>query len=188
MPIYEYYCPDNNRIYQFYAKTVAQGQLIPKCPDNPEFKLVRIPSTFAISSRSRRGEAEAAGEADREGAEGPSGATSPNEGGGGRDEMDDPRMEAAFSELERDMESVDENDPRAMGRMMRKMAEITGEPLDEGMEEVVRKLEEGQDPDKLEEQMGEAFPESDEGGMGGGGFGGFGGRRPSRDPNLYDYD
>ena len=26
MPIYEYYCPDNHTIYQFFAKTLAQGQ------------------------------------------------------------------------------------------------------------------------------------------------------------------
>lgn len=186
MPIYEYYCPDNNRIYQFYAKTLAQGQTIPKCPDNPEFKLVRIPSTFAISSRSRQETkdpaAEKGGADDDRGPPAGEGESGEREGDG--DNLDDPRMEAAFAELERDMESVDENDPRAMGRMMRKMAEITGEPLDEGMEEVVRKLEEGQDPDKLEEQMGDAFPEDGEGG----GMGGFGGRRPSRDPNLYDYD
>ncbi len=30
MPIYEYYCPDNHTIYQFYAKTLAQGQSMPK--------------------------------------------------------------------------------------------------------------------------------------------------------------
>ena len=40
MPLYEYYCPDNNKIYQFYAKTIAQGATIPKCPDNPKFRMV----------------------------------------------------------------------------------------------------------------------------------------------------
>ena len=34
MPIYEYYCPDNHKIYEFFAKTLAQGQTVPKCPDN----------------------------------------------------------------------------------------------------------------------------------------------------------
>ena len=29
MPIYEYYCPDNHKIYQFYAKTLAQGRTVP---------------------------------------------------------------------------------------------------------------------------------------------------------------
>jgi hypothetical protein len=37
---------------------------------------------------------------------------------------------------------------------MRKMSEITGESMDEPMEEVVRKLEEGADPNELEDKMG----------------------------------
>lgn len=98
-----------------------------------------------------------------------------------------------MSELESEMSSVDENDPRSMGRMMRRMSELSGEKLDESMEEVVRKLEEGTDPEKLEEQMGDAFPEGEDGEGGAGmpgGPGGFGGgrrARPVRDPNLYDY-
>ncbi|MGH8017316.1 MAG: FmdB family transcriptional regulator [Opitutaceae bacterium] len=187
MPIYEYYCPDNNRIYQFFAKTIAQGQSIPKCPDNPGFRMVKVVSGFAIGGatcKSRGGEAsKPAGE----GAEGMPG------GGGGPDggeDAGDPRMEAAFAQLEQEMSSVDENDPRAMGRMMRRMSELTGERLDGEMEEMVRKLEEGQDPEKIEEQMGDALGEPGEGDDEYGGMGGMGGgfgRSPSRDPNLYDY-
>ena len=44
--------------------------------------------------------------------------------------------------------------PRQMGSLMRKMSELTGESMDEPMEEVVRKLEEGMNPDELEERMG----------------------------------
>ena len=182
MPIYEYYCPENNRIYQFFAKTLAQGQTIPKCPDNPAYRMERVMSAFAITGRntepptpaspdSAPGAPDAAGEAAPEG--GP----------------EDARMESAFSEMEREMDGVDENDPRAMGRMMRRMSELTGEKLDEQMEEVVRKLEEGTDPDALEEQMGNAFPEG-EGDDPSGGYGGMGGGRrgaPMRDPQLYDY-
>ena len=181
MPIYEYYCPDNNRIYQFFAKTLAQGQATPKCPDDPAFRMERMMSTFAISGKSAEPKEPA-----------PAGAPGAEAGEPGGDEggaADDPRMEAAFSEMEREMDGVDENDPRAMGRMMRKMSELTGEKLDEQMEEVVRKLEEGTDPDKLEDQMGDAFPEGGEGEGPGGGFGGMGGmgRAPTRDPQLYDY-
>ncbi|HQF38979.1 MAG TPA: FmdB family transcriptional regulator [Opitutaceae bacterium] len=179
MPIYEYYCPDNNRIYQFFAKTLAQGQTTPKCPDNPAFRMERMMSTFAISGKAAEPKEAASG--------GEDGGTGGEEGGA----ADDPRLEAAFSEMEREMDGVDENDPRAMGRMMRKMSELTGEKLDEQMEEVVRKLEEGTDPDTLEEQMGDAFPEGGEGGddaMGGMGGGGGGLRgAPTRDPHLYDY-
>ncbi len=39
---------------------------------------------------------------------------------------DDPRTEAALAAMEGEFANVDENDPRAMGRMMRRMAEATG--------------------------------------------------------------
>jgi hypothetical protein len=194
MPIYEYYSPDNHRIYSFFAKTLAQGQTIPKCPDDPGFRMKKIVSSFAVTGRTRKTEKEG------KGAEG----AAPAAGGG---PAEDARMEAAMSAMEGEFSNVDENDPRAMGRMMRRMSELTGEKLDGEMEEVVRKLEEGADPDALEGQMGDAF--GDEGGgdpddpYGMGGPGGdakppvdpkeprhrFRLRRgpPTRDPKLYDY-
>ncbi|HWA08864.1 MAG TPA: FmdB family transcriptional regulator [Opitutaceae bacterium] len=136
MPIYEYYCPENHTIYQFYAKTLAQGRTVPKCPDNPRFHLVKMLSSFAVTGGGRK-KAEA-GE------------------GGQKNEArpDDARMEAAMGAMEREFSQVDENDPRAMGRMMRRMAELSGEKIDGEMEEVVRKLEEGADPESLEEELG----------------------------------
>ncbi len=197
MPIYEYYCPDNHKIYSFYAKTLAQGQTVPTCPDNPAFRLVKLISPFAVSGRTRK-----AGQgAKPEGGEGSGPET-------GAEAAEDARMEAAMDAMEGEFGNVDENDPRAMGRMMRRMSELTGEKLDGEMEEVVRKLEEGADPDKLEEQMGDAF--GDEAGgdpddpYGAGPMGGeakaggepkepkhrFKMRRgpPVRDPKLYDYE
>jgi hypothetical protein len=137
MPIYEYYCPDNHRIYQFYAKTLAQGRTVPRCPDNPKFRMEKMVSKFAVTS----GKAEAPG-------------TDAGAAGPGDDPAEDARMEAAMGAMEREFASVDENDPRAMGRMMRRMSELTGEKIDGEMEEVVRKLEEGADPESLEEQFG----------------------------------
>jgi hypothetical protein len=185
MPIYEYYCPDNHRIYQFFAKTLAQAQTVPKCPDNPAFRMIKMVSGFAIGGATRKSAAGGGGASESPGAPGAESAA--GEGGPGGTGGDDARMEAAFSELERDMGSIDENDPRAMGRMMRRMSELTGEKLDGEMEEMVRKLEEGQDPESIEEQIGGAPGEDDpEGGGGGFGGGSFGGM-PSRDPHLYDY-
>jgi hypothetical protein len=170
VPIYEYYCPNNNRIYQFFAKTVAQGKQTPKCPDNPAFRMERVMSSFAITGGGKPESEKSTGEGET--------------GDGGADDADDPRMESAFEQLEQEMEGVDENDPKAMGRMMRRMSELTGEKLDGEMEEVVRKLEEGQDPEALEDQLGDAFPDD-----GAAAEGGLGRRRaPTRDPNLYDYD
>ena len=187
MPIYEYYCPDNNTVYQFYAKTIAQGQSVPKCPDNPKFRMRKMVSGFAITK---------GGSSDEMPPAAPAGADF--DGG------DDARMEAAMAAMEGEFAGIDENDPKAMGRMMRRMAELTGERLDGEMEEVVRKLEEGADPDSLEETLGgEIGDEMDPYGDPMGGMSGGPGvaadpkeprhrfrRRslpPRRDPALYDY-
>lgn len=187
MPIYEYYCPDNHTIYQFYAKTLAQGQTTPKCPDNPAFRMQKKVSAFAITKGGSREEPAA-----------PAGEAS--------DPAEDARMDAAIDEMEKEFSSVDENDPKAMARMMRRMSEVSGEKLEGEMEEMVRKLEEGADPDSLEEMLGtdgEGGEDSGDplgGGMGPGSGEGAGKKPmerrhrfrvrrlpPRRDPKLYDY-
>ncbi|MBU1910738.1 MAG: zinc ribbon domain-containing protein [Verrucomicrobia bacterium] len=60
------------------------------------------------------------------------------------------------------LEGMDENDPRSLGRAMRKMAEETGEPMPPEMDQMVRRLEAGEDPEKLGAEM-----EGLEGGPGG---------------------
>ncbi len=181
MPIYEYYCPRNNTIYQFYAKTLAQGRTIPRCPENPAYPMEKMLSSFAVSK---------GGKGDREN----DGPASPGSAVGG---ADDPRLEAAMSAMEGEFANVDENDPKAMGRMMRRMSEMTGEKIDGDMEEVVRKLEEGADPESLEEQLGAGGPdeeaaEGDETPAAAREEARhrFRARRsaPSRDPKLYDYE
>ena len=47
----------------------------------------------------------------------------------------------------------DENDPRSLGRMMRKMGTEMGEDLGDEFNEVVERLEAGQDPDEIEADM-----------------------------------
>ncbi|WP_404423240.1 FmdB family transcriptional regulator [Nibricoccus sp. IMCC34717] len=195
MPIYEYYCPDNHTVYQFYAKSLAQGQTVPKCPENPKFRMVKRVSAFAVTGGR---------EAEKLSAERLSG-----EGQTGEGEGEDPRMERALNAMEREFDGIDENDPKAMGHMMRRMAELTGEKIDGEMEEVVRKLEEGVDPEKLDEQFGDGGGEDGEAGMEGttegtdrtegegepagrklrGRAGEGGSRRALRvDPKLYDYE
>lgn len=190
MPIYEYYCPENNKIYQFYAKTLAQGNRTPKCPDNPSFAMEKIVSAFAVSSPRKSGARDGAGD----------GTADAAKGGG------DSRMEAALGAMEREFSNVDENDPKAMGRMMRRLSELSGEKIDGEMEEVVRKLEEGVDPEKLEERLGgseegdasDSFaPDGDAEAVGGSPENEkmeprhrYKVRRgpPVRDPRLYDYE
>lgn len=205
MPIYEYYCEENNTIYQFYAKSVAQGQTTPRCPDNPKFRLKKRISGFVIGSGGKSEGEGASGEAP-----GAPGANLAGGGGMGMNSPEDARLDAAMGEMEREFSALDEKDPKAMGRIMRRMAEVTGEKLEGEAEEVVRKLEEGADPDSLEDQFG--VPEGqaeDSGDPFGGGIGAdpdmppakgpadpkepkhrFKARRPAarRDPKLYDYE
>lgn len=188
MPIYEYYSPDTNKIYSFYAKTLAQGKLTPRCPDQPKARMVKLVSGFAIGGGKPKSDDAAL-----------------NPAAPAADSADDARMEAAMGAMEREFSSMDENDPRAMARMMRRMAELSGEKLDEPMEEAVRKLEEGAAPDSLDEQLGDAFgpaggegdpygepplPGADKPAEAKEARAKFKIRRPppQRDPQLYDYE
>lgn len=50
---------------------------------------------------------------------------------------------------------LDENDPRSLGRFMRKMGREMGEDLGSEFEEVVERLEKGESPETIEESMPE---------------------------------
>jgi len=161
MPIYEYLCPECNVVFSFMVKNVktAKPAYCPRCGNKKTME--RVMSKFAFAGRTRK----SAGTAE--------GADSPGSGG---DDVPDlsPRQEQEMMRLMSQIEGMDENDPKQMGTLMRKMGEITGEGLDPQMEEAVRRLEAGEDPDRIEEDLGDL-------GMGdGGGMGG-----PSYDDGMY---
>lgn len=151
MPYYEFYCPRNHRIYTFFARTLAHAGKVPRCPDNAAWPMEKRVSRFAVVGRAKE----------------------PAAGGGGEG-LDDPRLEAAMAEMEREMAGMDEDnpDPRQLARLMRRMGELTGEPMGEAMEEMIGRLEAGEDPEALEERFGDAF--DDEAGGEGGALGGEG--------------
>jgi hypothetical protein len=72
-------------------------------------------------------------------------------------DIDEERMEKAMEALAGEMEGADENDPRQMARFMRRFTEATGMDLGTGAEEAIRRLEAGEDPDRIEEEMGHLF-------------------------------
>lgn len=78
-------------------------------------------------------------------------------GGGGEDDL--PFDESDLADLERE-------DPRAMARLFRRMSDETGETLEPEMEEVITRLEKGEDPEAIEASMGDGAGEG--GGEGGG--------------------
>jgi hypothetical protein len=104
-------------------------------------------------------------------------------------DLDDPKIARAMNELERDMEHMDENNPKHMAHMMRKMKDVMPEgTIPKEMDDAIRRLEAGEDPEKIEEDMGDVlggmFPEDEMDEMGG--MGGMGGGY-SKDAGLYDY-
>ncbi len=98
--------------------------------------------------------------------------------GDGPDPLEDPRVEREMMRLMEQAEGIDENDPRQLGRLMRRMTEITGEPMEPGMEEALRRLESGEDPEKIEEEMGDLLDGPDA-------PGGSPAAPPSYDDGLY---
>jgi len=103
----------------------------------------------------------------------------------------DPRMDRMMAEMQSEMAGMDEGnpDPKAIGRMMRKMTEATGQPMPKVMEQMIRRMEAGEDPEKLEEEFGDALegldlPDSETPDQGGSPR--LTHRRPVRDPALYE--
>jgi hypothetical protein len=80
-----------------------------------------------------------------------------------------------------EMSEADAEDPRAMARMMRHLAEESGERITPAMDEMFRRMEAGEDPEALEEELGPRLEEE----MGGEDDAGGGGA-PTRDDGLYD--
>lgn len=73
-----------------------------------------------------------------------SGASAETDGGGDVDES-----------LLADAAGLDENDPRSIGRFMRRMADETGEDVGPEFDEVIGRLERGEDPERIERDMGD---------------------------------
>ena len=171
MPIYEYACPKCRKIFSFLSKRMNPDRL-PVCPKCGNKEMTKQMSRFAMT----RGLAEPPAKPEGEGDEPP------------MPDFDDPRIERAMSELERDMEHVDENNPKHMAHMMRKMKDLmpTG-TVPKELDIAIKRLEAGEDPEKIEADMGDVLGDfmggpGEEGGAMGGGGGGY-----TRDSGLYDY-
>ena len=170
MPIYEYACPKCRVIFNFLSKRIQPDRL-PVCPKCGNKKMTRQMSRFAMS----RGLKEPAAKSEPESGEPP------------MPDFDDPRMERAMMEMERDMEHLDENNPKHMAHMMRKMKDLMPPgTVPKELDVAIKRLEAGEDPEKIEEDMGDVLGDL----MGGpdeeGGMGGSGGPY-SHDSGLYDY-
>ncbi len=168
MPIYEYACPKCRVIFNFLSKKVNPDQP-PTCPKCGNKDMQKQLSRFAMT----RGLSEPA--AKTEGA--PDEPPMPD--------FEDPRVERAMLELERDMEHMDENNPKHMAHMMRKMKDLMPPgAVPKELDVAIKRLEAGEDPEKIEQDMGDVLGDfmggpDEEGGGPGAGY--------SHDSGLYDY-
>ena len=167
MPIYEFACPKCRVLFNFLSRRINPEHL-PTCPKCGNKKMVKQMSRFAMS----RGLKE------------PAAATEGDESGEPMPDMDDPRVMRAMSELERDMEHMDENNPKHMAHMMKKMKDIMPPgTVPKELDIAIKRLEAGEDPEKIEADMGDILGDmmGEQGGPGGG-AGGY-----ANDAGLYDY-
>ncbi len=130
MPIYEFYCPECHTIFNFFSKTVNTEKR-PTCPRCQKIKLDRCMSVFSTSRN--RGEEEDMPIPD----------------------LDESKMEKAMNLLSKEAEHVNEDDPRQAADLMRKLTDMTGLNLGPGMEEALARMETGEDPEKIEAEMGD---------------------------------
>jgi putative FmdB family regulatory protein len=166
VPIYEFYCADCHRVFNFLSRTINTSKR-PACPRCNRPELERKVSRFAISR----------------------GQTKPPEAESPGPNLDESAMERAMEEMAQEADGMDEDDPRQMARMMRKLYETSGMKLGGEMEEAMRRLEAGEDPEKIEEEMGDLFDgEEPLLGESGGGLKGFSKKLkpPTVDDTLYD--
>ena len=142
MPIYEFYSPAKRKIYSFFARSSDYACKIPLCPDGKEFKMIKLLSGFSITGQTSEAESEPISDTSSE-----------------SEDLFSNMGEVQSAKLMKELEGAiggmdDENpDPKQMGALMRKMCDMTGEKMDESIEEVVRKLEEGTDPNELEDRI-----------------------------------
>jgi putative FmdB family regulatory protein len=173
MPIYEFQCPGCNVLFHFFSRRV-DTETQPPCPRCGK-PLGRQVSLFTARASSAR-DADASGY-DDVGEELPF--------------VDDARMKRALDGLDASG-AFDSEDPRAVAGAMRTFAENSGLHLGGAAAEAVARMEAGESPESIEQELGDAL--ADEGapfvapaGSGAPPSGTVPRRAgPERDPTLYE--
>lgn len=130
MPIYEFFCQHCHTVYNFFSRRI-DADTHPDCPRCRRPRLERWVSRFATPS--------GRGDKADDGPDGPG----------------DARLEKAMETLAGEAESMSEDDPRQAASLMRRFSELSGMPLTGGMQEALQRLEKGEDPERIEEEMGD---------------------------------
>jgi putative FmdB family regulatory protein len=138
MPIYEYYCRPCHTVYSFFARS-STSKALPVCPKCGSKRLDKQISRFAISK----------------------GLTEPSQADNDPfANVNEAQMEKLMAEMSAtfgdDGEAGSEN-PQQMAHMMRKIFDTTGMQPSGAMLEAMRRMEAGEDPDKIDEEMGDVL-------------------------------
>jgi len=130
MPIYEFYCENCNTIFNFFSKRINTKKR-PGCPKCKNRKLSRQMSPFAFTGKAK-------------------------EDHGVEDlPFDEGKMEQAMNMLASEAENINEDNPREAANLVRKLTDMTGLELGQGMNEALNRMENGEDPEKIEAEMGD---------------------------------
>ncbi|MBM4310052.1 MAG: zinc ribbon domain-containing protein [Deltaproteobacteria bacterium] len=135
MPIYEFYCTPCNTIFNFFSRSV-NTTAVPACP-RCQARLERRMSLFACIGRASDSDAD---------------ADLP---------IDEARLSEAMGRLASAAENLNEDDPRQAAGLMCKFSEMTGVKLGDGMQEALRRMAAGEDPDSIEADMGDILEQED---------------------------
>ena len=136
MPIYEFYCEDCNTIFNFFSKSVNTTKK-PKCPNCKTKRLSRQMSAFAYTGKAKEDSK--------------------------TDDLpfDENKMEKAMQMLAGEADKINEDDPRQAANLMRKLSDMTGLEMGAGMNEALKRMEAGEDPDAIEAEMGDLLEEEE---------------------------
>jgi hypothetical protein len=139
MPIYEYYCENNNKIYSFLIKSPALRSITPQCPDHPEFTLQKTVSQFAFISKVKETPVD-----------------DPFHG------MNDHEMERVMQVMEQELSGFENQNPhpKEMGNILQRMNQILGDRVPKELQEISRRLQAGEDPDQIDADFSAANSQS----------------------------
>lgn len=161
MPIYEFYCGKCHTLFNFFSKTI-NTQKRPNCPQCKTTTLERQMSAFAVTGRAK--EADEMGDLP----------------------VSEAKMEQAMHMLAGEAETIKDDDPKQAAHLMRKLTRMTGLELGDGMQEALSRMEQGEDPEKIEAEMGAILENEDPFELVKKGGGGVKRGAPKRDEKLYD--
>lgn len=135
MPVYEFFCPNCNTIFSFFSRTVntAKIPVCPKCSGSLEKQV----SLFSCVNASRK-------ETDTEDMP-----------------IDEKKLSKIMAGLEAESGKLSEEDPRQAAALMKKLTELAGVKPGSGLKEAMDRLAAGEDPEKIEQEMGDALESDD---------------------------